>query len=58
MPQDRQARTERDHKAISDLADDLAYGITAIRLRVEHDQAEEAQLFLLQCGWPAAGSCT
>jgi biotin carboxyl carrier protein len=29
MPQDRQARTERDHKAISDLADDLLPALIA-----------------------------
>jgi PAS domain S-box-containing protein len=34
--------SEREVQLLSELADDLAYGITAIRLREEHAKAEEA----------------
>ncbi len=34
--------TEDEVKLLAELADDLAYGITAIRLRIAHKQAEEA----------------
>lgn len=47
--------TEDELKLLSALAADLAYGITAIRLREERARMEDAQLFLLQCATSASG---